>query len=364
LIVCRFLQGTGGALAIATGIAILSSVFPPGERGRALGLSSSSVYLGVSLGPFLGGLLTQHFGWRSIFMVCVPIGLFAIALIFWRLKGEWIDARGEKFDMAGSIIYVLMIVAVTYGITSLPEMIGVILTPIGIAGFIFFILQETKVASPILDLRLFTENKAFAFSCLAALINYGATWAVSFLFSLFLQYIKGLSPQDAGFVLVSHPVMQVLIAPLAGRISDRIQPRIVASIGMALTFIGLLSLIFLSKETSLPVMIGSLIILGCGSGLFIAPNTNAAMSSIEKKHYGVASASIATSRQLGNIGSMAVVMLLFSLYIGRVQITAEYHGAFLQCIQIAFITYTVLCFVGIFASLARGKVQSANGRDS
>jgi EmrB/QacA subfamily drug resistance transporter len=362
LIASRFVQGAGGALVISTNVAILSSVFPIGERGRALGLYLASVYLGLTLGPFLGGLLTQYFGWRSIFLVCVPIGLLIIALIFWRLKGEWADARGEKFDIVGSIIYSLMLVAITYGITDIQEMLGIILTAIGIIGLAAFIIWETKAASPVLDVHLFKDNRAFAFSCLAALINYGSIWAVGFLISLYLQYIKGLSPQNAGFILLSQPVMQAMFSPLAGRISDRIQPRIVASAGMALTFIGLLLLVFLNEETTLPQIVGSLVLIGFGAAIFISPNTNAAMGNIEKKHYGVASASIATARQLGMVVSMGIVMILFVLYMGRVQITTEYYGAFLQSIHMVFIISTILCFVGVFASLARGKMHNSESQ--
>jgi EmrB/QacA subfamily drug resistance transporter len=363
LIVFRFLQGAGVALIICTNVAILSSVIPSGERGRALGLYAASVYLGLSLGPFLGGLLTHYFGWRSVFIVCVPVGLFIIALILRRLTGEWADAKGEKFDIVGSIIFSLMLVAITYGITVLPEMLGLILIALGIIGFAIFVIWETKIEYPVLNIRIFYENKAFLMSCLAALINYGATWAVSFLLSLYLQYIKGLNPQDAGFILVSQPVMLVLFSPLIGRISDRVEPRIVASAGMALTVVGLFLFVFLTKETTVPVIIGSLALLGLGSALFISPNTNAAMSAIEKRYYGVASASIATARQLGMIGSMGIVMLLFTLYVGRVQITPESHGLFLQSYQMAFITFTILCFAGIFASLTRGKIRESKNQN-
>ncbi len=363
LIALRFVQGAGGALIFSTSIAMVTSAFPMGERGRVIGLNAAAVYLGISLGPFLGGLLTQYLGWRSIFIVCVPVGLLIIALIFWRLKGDWVEAKGEKFDIVGSIIYSLMLVAVIYGFTHLPESLGVVLIVVGILGFVIFVIWEIRANSPVLELNLFLKDRAFTFSCLAALVNYGATYAVGFLISLYLQYIRGFSPQDAGFILVSQPIVQALVSPIAGRMSDRVQPRVVASVGMSCTEVGLLSFVFLSRETTLLQIIGSLVLLGFGFAMFTSPNTNAVMSSVDKKFYGVASATLATMRQTGQILSMGIVMLLFALYMGKAQITPEYHGAFLQSVQIVFIISAILCFLGIFASLARGNVSRSNRRD-
>lgn len=357
LLCFRVGQGIGGAMMFGTGVAILTSVFPPGERGTVLGINVAAVYLGLSLGPFLGGILTQHFGWRSVFFVNVPLGLIIIILVFWVLKGEWAEARGEKFDLAGSIVYSLSLVALMYGFSQLPAILGALLILVGALGILAFVWWETKTESPVLNMNLFRNNTVFAFSNLAALINYSATFAVSFLLSLYLQYIKGLSPQNAGLILVSQPIVQAIFSPSAGRLSDRIESRIVASIGMGLTVIGLLLLTFLSEETALMFIVVSLIFLGLGFALFSSPNTNAIMSSVEKRFYGVASATLGTMRLTGQVLSMGIAMLIFAVYIGKVQITPEYYGPFLRSTQTAFIIFAVLCFGGIFASLARGKVR-------
>jgi len=357
LISFRILQGIGGAMILGTGVAIITSVFPAEERGKALGINVAAVYLGLSLGPFLGGFLTQHFGWRSIFLANVPLGLTILAFIFWKLKGEWAEARGEKFDITGSIIYTLMLTAIMYGLSLLPEMSGGGRVLAGALGFVAFVRWEMKVESPVLNMNLFRGNTVFALSNLAALINYSATFAVSFLLSLYLQYIKGLSPQSAGVILVSAPVVQAIFSPLAGRLSDKIEPRIVASTGMGLTVVGLLFFTFLSEETSVGFIVAGLIILGFGFALFSSPNTNAVMSSVEKRVYGVASATLATMRQVGMMLSMGIVMFIFAMYIGRVQIIPEYYPLFLKSVNSAFIIFVILCFGGIFASLARGKIR-------
>ena len=357
LILSRALQGFGGSMIAGTGVAILSSVFEPGERGKALGINVAATYSGLSLGPFLGGLLTQHLGWRSIFWLNVPLGAIMIGMVLWKLQGEWAEARGERFDYAGSVIYGFTLLAMIYGLSLLPANFGVWLILIGILGMIVFIKYEATLQSPVFNLSLFRDNKVFSFSNLAALINYSATFAVSFILSLYLQYTKGFPPEEAGMILVSQPIMQAIFSPFAGKLSDRIEPRIVASIGMGFTALGLFLLIFLEEQTSVVFVISTLVLLGFGFAFFSSPNTNAVMSSIDKRSYGVASATLATMRATGMMFSMGLVMVIFAVTMGRVQMTPEYYPLFLKSAVTAFRVFTLLCVGGIFASLARGKVR-------
>jgi EmrB/QacA subfamily drug resistance transporter len=357
LISCRVFQGVGGAMLAGTAIALLITVFPANERGKVLGINVAATYLGLSLGPVLGGILTHHLGWRSIFFLGAILGLAVIGITLWKLKGEWTGAKGERFDLAGSVIYVLGLVALVYGFTLLPAMSGVGLIIGGIIGLSAFARWEMRTRSPVLDISLFKNSKAFTFSNVAALINYSATFAVSFLISLYLQYLKGFNPESAGLILVAMPAMQAIFSPLAGRLSDRIEPRLIASAGMGLTTIGLTIFIFVNAQTPLNLIIGNLILMGFGFALFSSPNTNAVMSSVPNTAYGVASATLATMRQVGMVLSMGIAMLMFTLYIGRVQITPEYYPFFQESMKTAFIIFAILCFGGIFASLARGKVR-------
>jgi len=357
LIASRILQGIGASMTFSTGVAILMSVFPAGERGKVLGINVAAVYLGLSCGPFLGGLLTHYFGWRTIFLINVPFGLLIIFFTFWKLKGEWTEARGEKFDFIGSILYSFTLVTVMYGFSLLPGIWGAFFILLGVGGFWAFMKWESKSESPVFDIDLFRNNKIFAFSNLAALINYSAIFAIGFLLSLYLQLIKGLNPQEAGIILICQPIVQAVFSPFAGRLSDRIEPRIVASTGMALTTVGLALFIFLDEKTTLSFIVVNLILIGFGFGLFSSPNTNAVMSSIEKKFYGVASGILGTMRATGNMFSMGIVMLIFSLYIGRTQITPSYYPLFIKSVKSAFIIFTSLCLAGIFASLSRGRMR-------
>lgn len=358
LLICfRVLQGVGAAMLASTGVALLTTVFPPQERGKVLGINVAATYTGLSLGPVFGGMLTHHLGWRSIFFINVPLGLAIIVVTLWKLKGEWAGARGEKFDFIGTVIYSLGLIALVYGFTLLPAAWGIWLIIGGVVGLSAFMRWEIKATSPVLDINLFRNSRTFTFSNLAALINYSATFAISFLLSLYLQYLKGLDAQRAGFILIAMPVTQAIFSPPAGRLSDRIEPRLIASAGMALTTAGLIVFIFLNQGTSLQVIIGNLILIGLGFALFSSPNTNAVMSAAPKKAYGTASATLATMRQVGMVFSMGLVMLMFALYLGRIQITPEYYPLFQQSLKMSFVIFAILCFGGIFASLARGKVH-------
>jgi EmrB/QacA subfamily drug resistance transporter len=359
LILFRIIQGIGSAMVFATSMAILVSVFPPKERGRALGITVAAVYFGLTAGPFLGGLLTEHLSWRGVFLVNVPLGIILIFLTVFRLKGEWAEAKDDKFDLIGSLIYGIGLITLIYGLTRLPALKGVGLMIIGIIGILSFIKWVDRVKNPIFDLSLFRENRVFAFSNLTALISYSATSGVAFLLSLYLQHIKALSPQGAGLVLIAQPIVQTFFSPLAGTLSDRIEPRIVASSGMMFTTAGLFLLIFLGANSGFPFIISALVILGFGFAFFSSPNTNAVMSSVERRFLGLASGSLGTMRMVGSMTSMGIATLIFNLFIGEVQITPEVHSAFMKGIKTAFIIFTLLCFTGIFASLVRGKLRSA-----
>ena len=361
LLAMRVIQGAGAAMMFGTSTAILTSVFPPKERGRVLGINVASVYTGLSVGPFLGGALTQNLGWRSIFLLGSALGVLVIAGAIARVKGECADARGEAFDLVGAGIYAVAMVAVIYGLSRLPRPAGVGLLLAGAAAAVIFVGWELRARPPLLHVGLFRHNRVFALSSLAALINYSATAAVGFLLSLYLQYIKGLGPQAAGLVLIAQPVMQAIFSPLAGRLSDRYEARVVASTGMGLTATGLVILTLLNEATPLPIIIASLVLLGLGFGLFSSPNSNAIMGAVERRDYGVASATLGTMRTIGQMLSLAIATLLFALIIGPVAITPPYYPAFLRSSHIAFVIFAAACTAGIFASLARGRMHGKAG---
>lgn len=365
LILTRIFQGAGAAMVVTTGMPILISVYPQQERGRAIGLYVAAVYIGLSVGPPVGGLLTQQLNWRWIFLLVVPFLLLALLLTLTRLPGEWADAAGERLDGVGSFLYAAALVLMVYGASRLPSRLGAGLALTGLAAFVGFVRWELHVANPVFDVRLFANNRVFAFSSLAALVHYAATFAVTFLMSLYLQYNQGLTPRNAGLLLIVQPAIMAIFSPMAGRWSDRWEPRLIASAGMSLTALGLLALCFLGSHTPLPAIVATLALLGFGFALFSSPNTNAIMSAIPRRYYGIASGAVATMRLLGQMISMAVATVAFAIVIGRAEISPANAERFLSSARLCFGTFAALCTAGIGFSLARGRLRTpSQGTDA
>lgn len=290
LILFRVLQGVGSSMVFSNGMAMLTSVYPPQERGKVLGIYLSTIYVGLSLGPVLGGVLNHNLGWQSIFYLVFLVGLLVVIFTAFLLKGEWAGAMGERFDLAGAALYSVGLTAVIYGMSSVTSHDWEIyVLAAGVAILAYFVKYELGVDYPVLNMRLFTGNATFAFSNLAALINYSATFTLGFLLSLHLQVVLGYNSQTAGLVLLSQPVIMALLSPFAGKLSDRVEPRVVASLGMALTTAGLLVFCFLNKDMPIWLIILNLGVMGTGFALFSSPNSSAVMGSVEKRFYGVAS---------------------------------------------------------------------------
>jgi len=322
LIVCRLLQGLSSAMIFSTGMAILSTAYPPDKRGRALGYNVAVTYLGLSMGPVLGGVMNHYFGWRSIFYLTTLLGLMASLGIQFRLQEEWAGARGEQYDSVGSLLYIAGLFAILYGLSSIsssPWTPYLLLT--GFALLLLFILWELRIPYPILRVRLFQRNKAFAFSNLAAMINYSATFAVTFLLSVYLQVVQGYSSQTAGLILLAQPLIMAILSPLAGTLSDRVEPRLVASIGMSFSALSLFFFIFLHANTAPGWVVANLLLAGFGFALFSSPNNNAIMGSVSIPLYGTASSILGTMRLVGQAVSMSIVTLLISVFIGQVPLT-------------------------------------------
>ncbi|MCZ3366372.1 MULTISPECIES: MFS transporter [Methanobacterium] len=356
LIVTRAVQGVSSAMIMVTGLAMITSVFPPQERGRAIGINLTVGYAGLVMGPVLGGFLTQYLGWRSIFYLIVPLGLLVSVLIFWKMKGnEWAECKGEKLDRWGTLLYIIMLALVLIGFSTITDTLGMIMVILGIMGFISFVMWELKVKNPVLEVKLFFKNKKFAFSNLATFISYISTFAVSFLLSLYLQFIKGFDPRTAGLILVIQTIFMVILSPVAGRLSDKFDPGKLASMGMGIITVGLLILALITAETSLYIIILALAIIGIGIGIFSAPNANVIMGSVEKKYMGLSSAILSTMRILGQTFGMGLILVIFAVYIGAVQFSPQNYPELLISIKITFTISVVLSLIAVFASLARNR---------
>lgn len=356
LIILRVLQGIGSAMIFSTNIAIISSVFPPKERGTAMGINAATVYVSIAAGPSLGGFITESLGWEYIFFITALLAMISLITSVIIMKEKWVETAGEPFDMKGTVIYGLAVMMLIYGMTILPQLIGFILVIVSFFLFWLFIKHEQKEAYPVFNVGLFIKNRIFRMSSTAALINYAATFPIGFLISLYLQEVKGLDAQHAGMILIVQPLIQSALSPIAGKLSDRLQPRYIASAGMALITGTLLILsFFISPETSVVFLMGMLGLLGIGFAAFSSPNTNAIMGSVERKNYSMASATTGTVRLMGQSFSMGITTMIISVIIGKQAITPEVSDGLMKVIHITFFIFAVICAVGVYASMARGK---------
>lgn len=358
LFVLRILQGLGSASIFATSMAIVSLVTPPERRGRAMGFTIAAVYCGLSFGPVLGGFFTYYLGWKTIFyfiaFICALAWLIAASKLIAAsnmTKEEWIVNAKGSLDLPGSLLYALAMIAIMVGlseITSHP--LAKYILAAGILLFLAFLYGEWHRKSPVLPVRIFAGNRVFSCSSLAAMLNYCATFGISFLLSIYLQRITGLNARDTGLVLLIQPILMALLSPVTGSLSDRINPAVLASSGMILITVGLS---LLAVNVSYPffwLIAVALVIIGIGFALFTAPNNNAIMGSVTPKYYGAASSVVSTVRLIGQVLSVAIITLILS------QSGAAATSAWLaQHIQQAFIVFTILCAIGIIPSAARSK---------
>ena len=354
MIAMRFFQGMGGSMVMATTFAIVVSVFPPEERGKALGIAVASVYAGLSCGPFFGGALVTSFGWRSIFYLSVPLGIITFFVCCAKLRGEWAESKGEPFDWRGSLVYAAAILLLITGASNLDRgWWAWVLALAGAAGICHFLILESRTEYPVLNVALLRNNRVFAYSNLAALINYAATFGVTFFLSLYLQFIKGLNPREAGTILILQPIMQAIFSPACGRLADRFSAPAVATLGMALCAAGLGIAATINANASITLVVIVLVTLGLGFALFSSPNISVIMGSIEKRYLGVASGLNSTMRTLGMMGSMTVITIIFSIFMGGHAVTPETQPQFLASMRTALMAFSALCLVGIGFSLGR-----------
>ena len=355
---CRLVLGLVLAFINVTSMAMVVSAFDPQERGKALGLNITGVYVGLSLSPFLGGVLNYQLGWRSVILFSVPFLIVIIALLL-KIDDEWITFEGIPIDMKGSITYAIGIALFIYGFTILNESMGIVLTILGIIILAAFALIELRQEHPVFDIK-FLKNREFLSANLASLCAYLATFAVTTILNYHLQYIKGFDSQTAGIILLVAPVCQVILAPIAGRLADKYIPQILAAIGMALGTISLVLFSTLSFETSLSFVVVSMVIYGVGFGLFSPPNTSVIMGSVPPKDTSIASASVSTVRTVGQAMSMGILTLIFAFIMGNVAIVPDVYPLLISSCQITCIICVGLCLASVFASLVgfRSKKES------
>ncbi len=356
LIAYRFLSGIGSSMMFATNMAILTAVVPAEKRGWALGLNAGTVYFSLAVGPFVGGFLTQWLGWHSIFFLAAGMSLVVLIGALTLVKYEWKSPDSRSFDYGGALVYAIGLSALIYGFSKLPLVWGFILAGVGIAVLVFFTVYERKLEHPVFNVHIFFRNRVFTHASLSALINYAATTSIAFMLSLYLQYVRGLTPTQAGGILVGQSLIMAIVSLYSGKLSDRVPATKLAASGMMIIAVGLIALCFLSDTTGYVYIFGVLAWIGLGFGIFSSPNTNVIMSSVQKSEYGQASATTGTMRLVGQAFSMGLAMMTMSLTMGDTPLSSDVSPQLIDSIRIAFVISALLCLFGVYSSSIGRKV--------
>ena len=333
LLFSRVIQGISSAMFFTTGMAIITSVFQQG-RGAALGWLVSSIYLGLTCGPLLGGWVTEHFGWQAVFWFPLPLVLIVLVVSAVTMKGEWRSAQAERLDLVGTLYMAIGIIGSFVGLSILPDWQGGLWLVIGLAFIVIFIRHCYTAPRPLVRLNLVLGNKPFSRALAASIMVYASNYGLIFLLSLYLQYNRGMPPTEAGQVLMVQAIVMTVLAPLAGRLSDRYRPRLLATLGCLSMVAGLtLLVVTVGPATPIWIILICLVAFGIGFGMFSTPNTNSVLGSVPPERLGMSSALLNLSRLLGQMLGTAVITLLMSLMIGQSKITPEHYMDLMEVVR-------------------------------
>ena len=374
LIAFRIVQGAGGAMLSANAMAIITEVFPAEQRGQAMGINAITWGGGSVLGPVLGGFILAGASWRWIFLVNLPIGIVGTLAAYLLLHDIAPNPRDERFDLAGAGLFCVGLICLLLGITG-----GIgsgwlspsILTffAIAVVALVAFVAVERRIASPMLDLRLF-DNHRYAFSVAAAALQSLAIFAVNFLLIFYLQGVRGYDPLTSAFLILPMPLITSVVGPLSGRWADRIGGTIPATLGLAVQGVALIVLALLTPTTPYPLLALALALMGVGGGLFWSANTSTTMGAAPRNRLGVASATLNTLRNVGMVFSFAVALavaaasmppaIMNAVFLGTVShLQASISAAFTSGMSHAFLASALICGVAIVCSIVRESGRAA-----
>lgn len=349
MILGRVIQAVGATMVFVTNVSMITAEIPSSNRGRALGINVTGVYLGITISPTISGILTNNLSWRFVFIITIILALISYYLLS-KIDNEWI-MENDKLDKVGSVIYVIAIGLLLYGFTILNTILGVVLVLLGLVLLVIFARYELKIPNPVYEMRLF-RNINYTTANLVALIAYLTTYVVSYVLNYHFQYILGLDAQTSGLILISTPVMMLLIAAQAGKLSDKINPGKLQLLGVSLITIAIGILSQISYTTPIYIIIVAMILQGIGHGFFSTPNNNIILSNVDnKKDIPTASASVATVRNLGQSFSLGILTVTFAFIMGNVAIQPSNYDLLVLSNQTTLIIITILGIVAVILSI-------------
>ncbi len=358
LMACRILMGAGSAALISSSVSLVVDVYPSGKRGTALGYQTMCTYAGLALGPVIGGFVNDLVGWRAVFVVVIPAAVASI-LCMYSVKREVAPDEGSRFDSGGTALYCAGIVLAMWGVISLPELWAVAALAAGLVLIVGFALWERRIEYSLLNVRLF-RSRVFTGSNVAAFLNYAASYSISYFMALYLQSIGELTASEAGMLMLVQAGVQAVLTPLFGRFSDRAgDKRILPTVGMAITTVGVATFMLYGTEMSLGLVLATMLIVGFGNGMFSTPNTSVVMGAVPGKRTGEASATLAVMRQSGMMVSMGIAMMVISVIMGSTDnLVPENYGVFVDVLHVSFLVCTAMCIVGTVVSVLRGRSET------
>ncbi|UZE96337.1 MFS transporter [Alkalimarinus alittae] len=346
IITLRIIQGVFGAMVMATGMALITEVVAKENLGKAMGLSIGAIYAGLAAGPFIGGIITSSFGWRWVYFMTGVVLLLSFLLTHTLMNSQWKRPQ-MKVDWLGSAAVIAIIICLIAGSAILDETHwGGVLLVVGLISIPVFFWIEKRVDQPLLRFDRLRSNAVLSNALLSQLLMYSGSFGMTFLYSLYLQEVKALSPQEAGQILVIGPVLMAITAPLFGRLADRVQPTKITLAGIISTAISLMMATQVGADTSLVYICTTIILQGLGFAMFSSPNMTMIMSSVAAEHYSMASALASKTRYLGMVISMVIITLLMSSLIGVGTIRASLDR-YLSVMQYSFVAFSVLSLVGV-----------------
>jgi len=354
LIVFRAIQASGAAMLYANSPAILTKSFPASQRGRALGLQATMTYLGLTVGPSLGGFLAEKFSWRAVFYINVPVGLIAMLLSLYFIRKDQGEESGARFDLVGALLFMSGLVTLLLGLNQGQDWGWGSFPVIGLfAGALvllaLFVRRENRIENPMLDLSLF-KQRIFSAATTSAVFNYVVLYSTLFLMPYYLIQGRGLDPAQAGLLLTAQPLVMAISAPISGILSDKIGSRLPATLGMFILGIGMALLSHLGPNTSQGYIILGLAVSGLGTGIFISPNTSALMGSAPRNRQGIASGVLATARNMGMALGVGLAGAILTTAMAGSSSSALYEG-----VNIGFYMAMGMALLSCLASAVRGS---------
>ena len=349
-IVFRLLQGIPAAMMMATSMAILTELIPKKNLGKAIGISIGSVYLGLSSGPFIAGWVTSILGWPYVYFLSSFLILFATIVAFRSIQNGP-SRQAVEFDFLGTFSIICSLSLLVAGSASLGgNLSGPILIAFGLFMMIVFVYIQTKISNPLINLSMLTKNSKLKCALIVQLLNYAGSFGITFLFSLYLQYIKGMSPEKAGLTLIIAPLLMTTFAPFFGKLSDKVSPSKIAFFGMIFCFAA--TLVGLTVENNSPLWKVYLLLslMGLGFAMFSSPNMNIIMSSVEKNHLSIASAIAAKLRTLGMVISLVLINTFLSTLIGQKMITQQNADTYIKAMHFSILSFAILMGIGLILS--------------